>query len=116
MFVKINTQKIKIKSVITPKQISKGMMGKKFDDSFEGMLFFMNDYDNHCFWMKNCITSLDIVFIEDDTITKIYKNCDPCNEDECKHYCGYGNFVLELDGGYCDRNNIEEGDIVEYIF
>ena len=110
MFARINDHKFKVKPVFTPKEIQKGMMNRKFDDSFDGMLFFMNDEDLHCFWMKNCIISLDIVFISDDEITKIHHSCPPCNSDDCKNYCGYGDKVLELPSGTCKKKGISVGD------
>ena len=41
MKVIINDNILKVKVSATPDSISKGMMGKKFDKSFDGMLFFM---------------------------------------------------------------------------
>jgi uncharacterized membrane protein (UPF0127 family) len=116
MLVKVNDHKFKVTPVFTPKQIQKGMMNRKFDDSFEGMLFFMNNEDLHCFWMKNCLEFLDIVFIKDNTIARIYNNCPPCKTRECKNYCGEGNFVLELPGLTCQKLDIKEGDLITYKF
>ena len=45
MFVIINDNEIKVKSVITPEGISKGMMGRRFDDNFNGLLFFISTDD-----------------------------------------------------------------------
>ena len=90
------------------------MMGKKFDKTFNGLLFLMES-DSQCFWMKNCIQNLDIIIINNNTITEIHHDCPPCNDDDCDHYCGDGNIVLEIDGGSCERLNISEGDNVEYL-
>ena len=62
MIISINKNKFNIKSVFTQKDTANGMMGKKFDDNFNGMLFLMSD-GPHCFWMKNCIIPLDIIYI-----------------------------------------------------
>jgi uncharacterized protein len=113
MIININSSKIKVKTMITPKDIQMGMMGIDFDDTFNGMLFVM-DEGEHCFWMKNCIVPLDILFISDNEITKIHHNCPPCKTKNCENYCGYGNLVLELPGGYCKENNIKELDILEF--
>ena len=76
MNLTINKNKFKVKTVMSSKDTSEGMMNKKFDNTFNGMLFIMSE-GQHCFWMKNCITNLDIIFIEDDVITnrelRIYK-------------------------------------------
>lgn len=107
----INDNIFRVKCMVTPKDIQNGMMGKTFDESFDGMLFLMED-DSHSFWMKNCLTNLDIIFIEKDKISKIHHNCKPCKSVECDHYEGRGDMVLELPGNTCRKYNITEGDSV----
>ena len=113
MLVSINNTKFKVKVAISEKETQRGMMGKKFDENFNGMLFVM-DGDEHCFWMNNCITNLDIIFIENDVISKIHHNCPPCKDDECRNYCGMGNMILEVQGGTCIKKGIKAGDTVFY--
>lgn len=91
------------------------MMGRKFDESFDCLLFIMGG-KNQSFWMKNCIIPLDIIMIHNNTITKIHHDCLPCEDDFCPTYKGPGNIVMELRGGSCEELGIEEGDTVEYIF
>lgn len=114
MKLKIKNNVINTKVMVSPKDIQTGMMGKTFNDSFNGMLFIMEG-DEHCFWMRNCVVSLDIIFIKNNIIQKIYHDCPPCNEDECPNYCGSGNIVLELPSGYCEENDIVEGDMVTHL-
>ena len=111
MRVTINDNQFKVKIRNTPKEIERGMMYKTFDNSFNGMLFVMNSKE-HSFWMKNCIIPLDIIFINGDKITKIHHNCPPCEDEDCKHYYGQGNYALELKGGTCKKLGIKTGDIV----
>ena len=113
MIISINNRKFKVKTVFTPKHTQKGMMGRKFGPDFNGMLFLMDNSEN-CFWMKNCIINLDIVFIKDSQITKIFHSCPPCKGDNCKNYCSEGDTILELQGGSCKKMNISEGDLVEF--
>ena len=70
--------------------------------------------DEHCSWMKNCITILDIMFIKDAIITKFHHHCPPCYEEECQNYCGKGQMVLEVQGGTCRKKGIKKGDKLEY--
>ncbi len=111
MIISINKNKFNVKTVFSPKHTQNGMMGKKFDDNFNGMLFLMSD-GPHCFWMKNCIIPLDIIYIEDGRITEIHHDCPPCKSDDCTNYCGEGDFILEVKGGTCKKNGIKVGDLV----
>ena len=115
MRVKVNQNIFNVKTLIDEKSKYIGMMGKKFDETFNGLLFLMGG-DKQCFWMKNCITNLDIIMIKNNVIVNIHSNCPPCNDDDCPTYCGNGNIVLELQGGSCEELNIEPGDSVEYLF
>ena len=64
--------------------------------------------------MKNCLIPLDIVFITQGEITNIHPNCPPCSEDNCPQYTGTADNVLELEGGYCEKNNINVGDHIKF--
>jgi uncharacterized membrane protein (UPF0127 family) len=113
MNININNNNFKVKTLFSQKDTSNGMMGKKFDNTFNGMLFLMSD-GLHCFWMKNCIIPLDIIFIQDHIISKIHHNCPPCKTKDCGNYCGEGDMILELQGGTCKKLDIKSGDKVIY--
>lgn len=107
--ISIKNKKFNVKTLITDKDKSEGMMFKTFDKNFDGLLFLMSD-GPHCFWMKNCVVNLDIIMIKDNIITKIHHNCPPCATEPCKNYCGNGDMILELLGGNCKEYGIQEGD------
>jgi len=113
MEVKINNNLFKVVPLFTSKDIQKGMMGKKFNGDFDGMLFFM-DEGPQGFWMKNCIVPLDIIFIHNKKIHNIQHNCEPCKTDDCQTYDGYGDLVLELPAGTCKKYGIQSGDKVNF--
>jgi uncharacterized membrane protein (UPF0127 family) len=114
--IKINDNIFNCKIVASPHERSRGMMGKRFNNTFNGMIF-LQGLDDHCFWMKNCIIPLDIIFIKDNVITKIHHNCPPCEDDICdERYCGEGDLVLEIAGNSCDELDINEGDKIDFMF
>lgn len=94
-------------------QLEKGLKGKT---SVSGCyLFILNrnngdEDDEHSFWMKGTLISLDIVFCDNNQILKIFHNCPPCNHNNCIQYSNPGNVVLEFEGGFCEKNGIVEGD------
>jgi uncharacterized membrane protein (UPF0127 family) len=114
MEVIINNNLFNVKSAITDKDIQDGMKNKHFDNTFNGMLFIMNE-GIHSFWMKDCLEYLDIIFISDGKIQKIYSDCPPCwmeDESKCTRYEGTGDMILEIKGGDCVKYDIVEGDSV----
>ena len=114
MKVKINKNIFKVKTLTDKKSQAIGMMGKTFDDTFDGLLFIMGG-EKQCFWMKNCIVPLDIIIIKNNIISKIHHNCPPCDDDNCQSYCGKGNIVLEIEGGKSKSLGIEVGDSVKFL-
>ena len=75
MIVKVNKNYFKTKALIDTKSQSIGMMGRKFDETFDSLLFLMGG-KRQCFWMKNCIIPLDIIMIYNNKITKIHQHME----------------------------------------
>ncbi len=115
MNVTIGNNIFKVKLCTTKKSITDGMMGKNFNETFNGMLFIMPESTEQNFWMYNCIIPLDIIMIVGDTITKIHHNCKPCYDiNNCESYEGYGNRVLEIAGNSCVELGIKKGDKLSF--
>jgi len=113
----INQHKFKTKVLQTQREIMLGMMGKRFSGEFGALLFVFQTGNKKetAFWMKNCLVPLDVVFINNGKINKIYHNCPPCiDKDECKTYPGKGDLVLELPGGTCRELNIKRGEKIDF--
>jgi len=114
MNIIINENTFKCKVCVTPSSILEGMKNKTFDMNFNGMFFMLPNNGDQSFWMYDCITPLDIIFIDENTITSIHSGCSPCDDEmSCEYYKGVGNRVLEVDGGTCDSLGIKVGDIVK---
>lgn len=113
MLLNINDVQFNVKTLITEKDKSTGMMNKKFDNPNDGLLFICEP-KQQSFWMKNCIIPLDIIMINNRKINKIHHNCPPCETDKCRRYMGYGSVVLELQGGTCSKLEIKEGDKISF--
>jgi len=117
MKVKIGNNIFHVKVRHDNKGRAEGMMGKDFTDKYNGMLFIMDD-DSNCFWMKQCVIPLDIIFIDGLTITKIHHDCPPCKskkDEECSNYCGHGRLILEIRGGSARELNIKKGDQIKLL-
>lgn len=114
MKVKIGDNTFTVKVMDDYRKRAEGMMNKTFNEYFNGMLFLMTDHTN-CFWMKNCVIPLDIIYIDNQIISKIHHNCPPCIDEDCENYCGRGYFILEVEGGTCKNLGIKKGDSVKFL-
>ena len=112
MKLQYKRHEIHLEVMDTPNKRSQGMMGRKNLNG--GMLFIFPDVQELSFWMKNCLIPLDIIFIQNNTVTNIVKNAVPCLS-ECERYTGIGNKVLELKSGMVDRIGLNIGDEVSIV-
>lgn len=93
-----------------------GLRNREHLHEKEGMLFKFNDTGERSFHMKECLLPLDILFIENGKVKKIFHECDPCELDECyKYACDSADLVVELLGGTCKKNQINEGLIYRHF-
>ena len=89
------------------------MYRSKMDED-NGMLFIFEKDEMQSFWMKNTIIPLDILFIDSKgVIYTIHSNTVPYSEKPIPSK-GKSQFVVEVNGGYCSRHGIKEGDLIEY--
>jgi uncharacterized membrane protein (UPF0127 family) len=98
------------------KDFQKGLSQREHLLENEGMLFNFKEVGSRSFHMKECIIPLDIIFIKRGKIEKIYHNCNPCDLDECEKFSyESSDTVIELMGGTCKKNNINEGLIYRLL-
>lgn len=84
-------------------------------DEGNGMFFIYEKMDMQSFWMKNTKIPLDILFIDNKgVINTIHKMTTPYSERSLPSK-QKSQFVVEVNGGFCDRNGIQEGDLIEYM-
>lgn len=87
---------------------SKGLMFREDMPENSGMMFIYNDERIRTFWMKNTPLPLDIIFLNKDLkIIKIHARTTPYSQQ----LYSSGNpaqFVLEVNGGFCERYGIYE--------
>jgi hypothetical protein len=91
--ININGKIFSAEYLSTPEELQKGMMGR---NKLDGCMVFKLNKGYHSFWMKDCMLPLDIVFVLNNRINRIHKNCQPC-DGECKQrYTGIGDHVIEF--------------------
>lgn len=95
-------------------EIALGLMYRYSMADSLGMLFIMEKEIPQFFWMKDTYISLDIIYLNKDfKIVKIHKYTQPLSEQSIPSI-EKSKYVIEVNGGFCDKLNIEEGDIIKY--
>ena len=92
----------------------KGLMFRRSMKDEQGMLFLFDQPAPQSFWMRNTYIPLDIVFVDENKkITTIHQNTTPLLEVGLPSN-GDAQFVLEVNGGWCQRYGVKVGDILEW--
>jgi uncharacterized protein len=68
------TQELTVALADTPAKQSKGLGGCKNVPRNAGMYFAFTDEQQRIFWMKDMLTSIDIIWLKDDKVVGIEKN------------------------------------------
>lgn len=110
-----STLKINIEVAESEDEQVKGLMYRNTMKDTEGMLFVYFDEAPRSFWMKNTYISLDIIFTDaNGKIISIAKNVEPLSKKSIKSE-GNAQYVLEVNAGFCIKNNIKTGDKIEFV-
>ena len=112
----INDLKIKIEVAGDPYSRYRGLSGREELCANCGMLFVFPWQAKQTFVMRRMKFPLDIIWIKGDTIVKIDKNLPPEGAIP-KNFYSSGepvDYVLEVNGGFTDRNNIKTGDQAKF--
>lgn len=98
----------------SPKKRETGMMGRPMLGEKNGMLFVFEQEQYLAFWMMNTMISLDMIFINaNKRIVTIQRNAVPYSQ-ESYAADSPGQYVLEVNAGFCDRYGIQVGQSVEW--
>ena len=103
-----------VELAISNEEKQRGLMFKESLDKDKGMLFIYNEESKQSFWMKDTLIPLDIIWI--DKYSKIVNiaTVEPCKKDPCEIYSPDENalYILEINAGLTNEDDIKEGDIV----
>jgi uncharacterized protein len=92
-----------------------GLMYRKHLDPDAGMVFIFQQPQYLTFWMKNTEIPLDMIFADTSgRIVGIIRNATPFSV-ELLHVDQMSQFVLEVNGGFCERNGVVPGDYVRFV-
>ena len=105
--------KVAVELATTPSTRRMGLMYRSELGPKKGMLFVFPQKGPQAFWMRNTKIPLDILYLADDgRIVNFYANTTPFSEKSLPSEEPV-RFVLEVEGGFCEKHGIRPGDTVE---
>lgn len=123
--VKIGDTSIKVEAANSDAERQKGLSERSSLDKDSGMLFVINNKAIPTFWMKDMKFAIDIIWIlsssgdvKEGEIIQIDKNAlappPGTSDNKLKLYSPKSavDYVLEVNSGFSDSNNIKVGDSV----
>ena len=115
----INDITIYVDIADTPEKMARGLSGRKSLEEFEGMLFDFGKKLTPRFWMKDMLIPIDIIWIADGEVVGIEKNVPPPEKETADsqlplyHPPKPINYVLEVNTGFADKNDVSVQDMVK---
>jgi uncharacterized protein len=113
-FVKINETIIPVELADNNLTRRLGLSNRESLDEDKGMLFIMPSRGLASFWMKDMNFPLDIIWIDGSKIVNLSSNLPPAGSEPDVSYSSIHpiNYVLEVNAGFIEENNIKVGDTV----
>ncbi|MFZ5424348.1 MAG: DUF192 domain-containing protein [Patescibacteria group bacterium] len=121
--IKVKNIELEVEIADTPAKRARGLMFRTDLADNEGMIFIFPMAYKQSFWMANTKIPLDIVWINENMeIVHINANTPPCQKTgNLKAYCTTyktdtaAKYVLEVNGGWMEKNNVQVGDRIEVL-
>lgn len=97
----------------TQSEREKGLSGRSNLQPYRGMLFVFEKEEQQCFWMKNTLIPLDIIWFDaGKKVTHIERSVLPGSYPT--NYCATGKYVVELNAGQVDQAQIKVGRTLQF--
>jgi uncharacterized membrane protein (UPF0127 family) len=106
--------KIDVEIAENENERAKGLMYRSSIPDSVGMLFIFDRPEPQSFWMHNTSIPLDIIYVDaNKKIISIAANTEPYS-DEAVPSLGDAQYVVEVNAGFSERNNIKTGDAISF--
>lgn len=113
--IQVGDKELWVEVAETAEEKKQGLSNRASLAENTGLLFSYDQPQTAVFWMKDMFFAIDIIWIADNKIIGIEKNVLPPEPGALdKNLVSYPSpgpvdYVLEVNGGWCKRNRIEEG-------
>ena len=112
----IKGHEIRVIAATDEKSRTLGLSNRPSLAADEGMLFVFPGYGQPSFWMKDMEFPLDIIWIKDDKVEGTATQLQPEGDSPRDTYQPVSpvNYVLEVNAGLVDKDDIKIGDAVRF--
>ncbi len=111
--IQIKGTKISVELATLPDEQALGLEGRDGLPENRGMLFVYDKPAPYSFWMKNMKFPIDIIWVDEKyRIVDITKNLSPATFPQSFQPSKPAQYVLEVNAGFTEKNNIAVGDAV----
>jgi len=105
----------------------RGLMFRRSLEPTAGMLFVFDEPGSHPFWMKNCLISIDIIWLDEEgRVADIAASVPPCRLPGCTPPCdsntcptyphdGRAKYGIEVVAGFAEAHGVKKGDLVQLV-
>jgi uncharacterized protein len=113
---KIGPNVIKLEVAASEQEIEHGLMYRTSMPEDQGMIFLFRPARKVNFWMYHTLIPLDMLFIHNGKVKKIFHDVPQCHSEnpaDCQLYPGGEGLevseVIEVNAGYAKRHDLKEG-------
>lgn len=113
--LKLGNQEFVVELAVTPEEKERGLSGRAALAPRAGLLFVWSDPQIPSFWMKDMNFPIDIIWLNaEQKIVGINKHVAPNTFPKTFSPSGPVQFVLEVNAGASDENNLKIGDLIHF--
>lgn len=110
----VNGREFRLEVVDTQELRAKGLSGRDGLPEDTAMMFVFPETGVHCFWMKDMLFPIDIVWLDSDAkVVDVRKNIEPESYPESFCPVSSAQFVLEFPTGVVAEAEIRIGTVIE---
>ena len=115
-YIKIAGQTVKVDLALTPGAQEQGLSERTSLEENKGMLFVFSKPARYSFWMKDMNFPLDMIWINENLqVIYIAKDADPSSYPGTFSPSSDAKYVLEVNADFLEKNNLKEGDTVQFL-
>jgi len=116
-YLQIGQNKIEIEIADDADKRTRGLSGRANLAQNHGLLFIFDTFGNYGFWMKEMNFPIDVIWIDENwRVADISKNASPESYPQVFLPSRPIKYVLEVNAGWSEKNNLKIGTIVQPFF